>query len=506
MAIAPILFLIVANLSQTKPDVALRSIVISFAVATLLWGGLGILIKDWERAAFITTLLVVLFYTYGHVYELLRQVSISGVTLGRHRYLGPTWFFLLLIGAWLILTRLKNPTRVTEALNFSAGVAIAIPLVQLILFESQLPFSNTNAEAAANRIGLSWEGSGAPPDIYYIMLDAYTGEDALRKTYGFDNRPFLDELSKLGFYLPSCTQSNYAQTEHTLASTLNLSYLDELGDGFVADSDDRSGMWPLIRHSAVRQMLEELGYSTVAFDTGFRWSELDDADYYFDAATGPVRGLSAFEATLLRTTAAWILVDQLERLPPFLDSGRSAEEHYRRVSYVLDQLREAPALAGSNFIFAHIVSPHLPFVFGPEGEFLPNDPPEDERNMDWYIKGYVDQVGVLNSKVLTALEHIIAQSEPSPVIVLVGDHGPEMGSDSDRMSILYGVLLPGVGEDTSDQLNSPVNSFRVIFNSLFGTAFPILDHASLFSTYPAPYDYTLITNDCFADTTANHHP
>ena len=506
MAIAPILILLVVNLGQTKPSVALRSVVISFAVATLLWGGLGILLKDWQRAAILTTLLLALFYTYGHVYEVIRQVSISGITLGRHRYLGPTWFVLLLIGAWLIMTRLKDTTRATQALNFSAGVVIAIPLAQLAVFESQLPFSNTNAEAAASQIRLSWEGSEAPPDIYYILLDAYTGEDALSKTYGFDNRPFLGELSKLGFYIPSCTQSNYAQTEHTLASTLNLSYLDQIGDGFVADSDDRSGMWPLIRHSAVRLVLEELGYSTVAFDTGFRWSELDDADYYFEAATGPVRGLSAFEATLLRTTAAWILVDQLERLPPFLDSGRSAEEHYRRISNVLDQLREAPALAGPNFIFAHVVSPHLPFVFGPGGEYFPNDPPEDERNMDWYIKGYVDQVGVLNAKVLTALESIIDQSDPSPVIVLVGDHGPEMGSDSDRMSILYAVLLPGAGENISDQLNSPVNSFRVIFNSLFGTTFPILDHASLFSIYAAPYNYTLITNDCLADTTANHHP
>ena len=499
MAIAPILVLLAANLSQAKPNVALRSILVSLALAMLLWGALGLLFKDWQQAAILVTLSLVLFYAYGHVYQQLRLVSFSGITLARHRYLAPIWIVLLLVAVWLARTRFKDTARVTQILNISAAAAVAIPLWQIISFESQLPFDDPSSADVAARMGLSWRGSELPPDIYYIVLDAYTGEDTLRKTFGFDNRPFLEQLNELGFYVFECGQSNYAQTEHTLASTLNLSYLDELGDEFVEDSDDRSGMWPLIRHSAVRQMLEELGYSTVAFETGFRWSELDDADRYLEAAAGPIRGLSAFEATLLRTTAAWILADQVETLPPFLDPGRSADEHYRRVSFVLDQLQSVPALPGPKFVFAHIVSPHLPFVFGPNGEFMLHDPSEGERNMDWYTEGYADQVGVLNSRFLPTLESIVAKSDPSPVVILQGDHGPEMGSASDRMSILYAIRLPGADEGTLNQLTSPVNTFRVIFNDLFETAFPILEDVSLFSTYPAPYDYSVITNDCLAD-------
>ena len=497
MAVAPILVLLSANLSQAKLEVALRSIFVSFALAMLLWGALGLVLKDWHQAAIMVTLSLVLFYAYGHVYDLLRQVSISGITLGRHRYLAPIWLVLLLVAVWATRARLKSATRATQILNFSAAAAVAIPLLQLVSFEAQLPFSDADVESISAQVRLSWRDSEPPPNIYYIVLDAYTGEDTLRRTYGFDNRPFLEQLNELGFYVANCGQSNYAQTEHTLASTLNLSYLNELGDEFIEESDDRSGMWPLIRHSAVRKMLEKLGYSTVAFETGFRWSELDDADHYFEPEVGPIRSLSAFEATLLRTTAAWILVDQVETLPPFLDPGHSAEEHYRRVSFVLDQLPDIPALQGPNFVFAHIVSPHTPFVFGSDGEFLENNLQEGESKTDWYLGGYASQVEVLNSKVQTVLEGIV-ESDPSSVVILHGDHGPEMGSDSDRMSILYAIRLPGADEGTLNQLTSPVNTFRVIFNDLFETAFPILEDVSLFSTYPAPYDYSVITNDCLA--------
>ncbi len=38
------------------------------------------------------------------------------------------------------------------------------------------------------------------PDIYYIILDAYTRDDILAGAYGLNNRPFLQELEERGFY------------------------------------------------------------------------------------------------------------------------------------------------------------------------------------------------------------------------------------------------------------------------------------------------------------------
>ncbi len=44
---------------------------------------------------------------------------------------------------------------------------------------------------------------------------------------GGDNRLFLDALRKLGFYVADRSASNYPRTVMTIASMLNMAYLDE---------------------------------------------------------------------------------------------------------------------------------------------------------------------------------------------------------------------------------------------------------------------------------------
>ena len=81
-----------------------------------------------------------------------------------------------------------------------------------------------------------------PPDIYYIILDGYGRSDVLKNEYGYDNSDFLNALRDLGFTVSECSQSNYAQTQMSLASSLNFNYIDVLSDRFVPGSDDRTGL------------------------------------------------------------------------------------------------------------------------------------------------------------------------------------------------------------------------------------------------------------------------
>ena len=84
----------------------------------------------------------------------------------------------------------------------------------------------------------------------------------------------------MGFYVADCSQSNYAQTQMSLSSSLNFNYIDALSDRFISGTDDRTGLDALIKHGAVRESLEKAGYKTVAFATGFLATELTDADYF----------------------------------------------------------------------------------------------------------------------------------------------------------------------------------------------------------------------------------
>ena len=102
-----------------------------------------------------------------------------------------------------------------------------------------------------------------------------------------------------------------------------------------------------------------------------------------------------------------------------------------------------------------------------------------------YQKGYREQVIFANRKILEAVDAILAKSETPPIILVMGDHGPasmfHFDIDSpgclwERTSNLYALLLPGHQDDgTVYETITPVNTFRVIFNTYFGTELPLLE-------------------------------
>ena len=44
--------------------------------------------------------------------------------------------------------------------------------------------------------------------------------------------------------------------------------------------------------------------------------------------------------------------------------------YYEDTLYALKQLHNVPYIPGPKFVFAHLIIPHSPFVFGPDGEYI----------------------------------------------------------------------------------------------------------------------------------------
>jgi hypothetical protein len=238
----------------------------------------------------------------------------------------------------------------------------------------------------------------------------------------------------------------------------------------------------------------------VAFETGYYWTEWEDADIYLAPGSGWLSGMTAFEATLLRSTAAWAAIDAAPVLPAGLlrDMDRSTAAHRSRVQFVLDELSRMAERPGPKFVFVHLVSPHRPFVFDAQG-----NPVEDEytwtrsqMGLEAYTRGYREQVQYLNSRILPILSRLIADSDPAPVIILQGDHGPEEGSSEERMRILNVYYLGDTGQDELYPTITPVNSFRLALVARLGLELPLLEDVSYFSTYDRPFDYSIVEASC----------
>jgi hypothetical protein len=74
---------------------------------------------------------------------------------------------------------------------------------------------------------------GTPPDIYYITAEGYSSARTLQHIFNYDSAPFIDYLKSKDFFIASGSNTNYNATAPSLASSLNMQYLQEL----VTESD-----------------------------------------------------------------------------------------------------------------------------------------------------------------------------------------------------------------------------------------------------------------------------
>ncbi len=428
-AIYPVVALLAINIREVRAWVVIIPLFASLAGAAIILGVLHLWLKDGYRAAIITSFVLLLFFTYGHIYHLLENTGIRGVMIGRHRVLIPAYLILLLAGLWLIFKAVKNLPDATLILNIIGTALVVMPVLQIGAFAIQIaavPYGRPEDGAYAQQLKLS---QSKPPDIYYIILDTYTRNDVLQSDYNYDNTSFTDQLKKMGFYVADCSQSNYPFTHLSLSSSLNLNYLPDLVPQ-IANAKDFYILTPLIKHSLTRKLLEDIGYKTVAFETGYILTELDDASRYISQPGNNILShqLQPFTDMLTRKTALKILDDALPDLAiGTVDNSLPHSEEYHRVLFVLDQMSSLPDIPGPKFVFVHISVPHRPFIFAPNGDAL-KDPgywnkDGEPINDEYFKKGYVSQVQFINNRMLPILQNIILHSPNPPVLIVQGDHG-----------------------------------------------------------------------------------
>jgi hypothetical protein len=485
IAAYPVLGLLAVNVGNARPAAGIRPAAIAILGAAVLFGLLRLLTRDWHRAAFVSAAWIALFAVYGHLYGYLLEKAPKYAQTNLVAGAG----LLLAAAALFAATRPKVRMEAwTAPLNMVALALIVFPIGQIAWY--QIEVQNAPSVAAESPVA---PVAGTKPDIYYIILDSYTRADTLQTAYHFDNSKFVVNLETMGFKVAECGMSNYVRTELSLASSLNMNYLPVLDKRIQPESTARTPLWNLIRNSAVMDYVEGQGYETVAFATGFPWSEWDHADLYLEAS--PLRGgLTEFEGLVLGTTAYRIAEDE-----GLVDTKLTTFNRYReRTQFVLDTLPSLAERSGPQFVFAHLILPHPPFVFAEDGsraDSLSFLNAKDQYPSDKYAKGYVMQLQFANREISRIVQEIIANSDTPPVIIIQGDHGPWLQTKERRLTILNAYYLPGHADAVNEAI-TPVNTFRTVFNLYLGGNFELLPNESFFSPVPNHYAFELIPNRC----------
>ncbi len=465
------------------------------AAAGVLWCLLRPMLGSWQKAGVMTSLTLVAFFSYAPLHA-----ASQGWIFLRHRYGLPLLGLGLLAAFWALRRARQEPAGLAQVLTFVSVLLVAFSAVRLVRSRRSF-FEGRETPVVRAGAGERPDASGANlPDVYYVILDGYASAETLRAVYGFDNREFLDALKARGFYVADRSHSNYSQTPLSLASSTNMEYLSRAIEIPGRETKLLQPLYDLIEESRVLRTFRERGYRTVTFQSGWTVTARNrNSDW--DVNCG---GWSEFTRVLARTTV-------LESLGFF----RTIEVQTR--NRVLCELATLPQIQhripGPRYVFAHIVSPEPPLLFGRNGE--PPPPTKDDAVVQSRNRpGYVNQVIFLNRSVLAAVDRILAEARTPPVIVLQGDHGsastssewlygdagpPPSGDEPgldvmlrERMGILNAYHLPGGPAGLYESI-TPVNSFRLIVNRYLGTSYRLLEDRSYFSRYAHPYRWIDVT-------------
>lgn len=340
------------------------------------------------------------------------------------------------------------------------------------------------------------------PDVYYIILDAYGGNDVLQDYFNFSNSGLTGYFSRTGFYLADKSRSNYAFTSLSLTSSLNMSYVDEIAKDVDKKADGPAPIINTLRYNKAVRMFKEHSYTYVGISSNYEINDMCSADIHFT----PPKRIYFYQLELVRSTFLGSLLALFDiHMPDLIDEIRR-----KSILHAFEVLKTLPESDSPQFVFAHILCPHSPFVFHKDGAkacyqgiaVTIEEREKQNQSRDVVVKAYTDQIQYLNTILMDALDTIIARSETPPVIIVQGDHGPQTMIDwnnlersnvLERHSILNAYYVP---DDVKEMLYpsiSPVNSFRVLFNYLFDARFELLPDRSYFSPWFAPFQFTDVT-------------
>lgn len=514
-AVFPILSLFAANVGLVRPGEVMLPAAIVLAAAGLTFLLAARLLKDAEGGALVVSVFWLLFFSFG------RLLTFLGGSGGGHEAI----LFLACLGIFggtvaLAIKQRGHLGNLATIMNVVGAALVIMPLLTIIPALARgksiagpppIATATTSATATATAADpVSEQATPSPvaedtttstpqpvpykPDIYYIILDGYARSDVLKELYGVDNSAFLAGLEQRGFYIAEESRANYCQTYLSLASSLNMTYLNEVAAATGEDSDDRRPLQDRVRQNEVVRLLKEQGYTYAAFSTGYAEGELNNADIYLTAPWS----LSQFQSGLVGSTP----------ISPTI--ALQYEMHRERLLYAFDHVPDMADVEGPVFVFAHITAPHPPFVFGANGEkttpnreftFSDGSHFVGEASRPEYVAGYQAQVSYITTRAAAMVEAILARSAEPPVIILQSDHGPgsqldwysaENSNLTERLSILNAYHLPGGADARLYESITPVNTFRLIFDHYFGAGYGLLEDRSYFSTWPTPYRFIYV--------------
>lgn len=366
------------------------------------------------------------------------------------------------------------------------------------------------------------------PNIYYLIFDRYASAETLSNVYNFDNGSMLQFLTNQGFVTRQEAYANYPFTPQSVSSTLEMSYHGALGQRFNQDARQFQTAFPyrsILNDSLLTQTLHKEGYTYNQVSSWWDFTRNNSTADYEPSRSFRLRlfGISWWLTDLQRDLvnksilSPWLLKGVTVKQAAVIkyDRDRNPAQNLEAQLTALETIAsQSTKQSRPQFTFAHILSPHDPYVFDENGALPQYSSDRTDAGADETVK-YTKQLTYVNRRLQGMIADLRAK-DPRAVIVIQSDEGPypkqfrgkltashyydpinlPLPQMKQKFGILASYYLPGVDVQTnSEPITASVNAFRFVLSHYLGYDLPPLPDCQFTAGNKfVMYDYHLVSD------------
>ena len=437
----------------------------ALALYALCW----FLFRNPIKAALGCFTLMCFHFFFGAFHDLLKSwFGTSFIT--KYSFLLPALLVLLVF----IFYRIKKTKKLLQRTSLYLNVL----LIFLVVFET-LSLVLPAKKPLTDAVRFPSCDTCTKPDIYLVVLDEYAGHQALQDLFDFDNSEFEQQLRQRGFHVVNHSRSNYNYTPFSMASMLNMEYLELKNTD--RDKPDLNHAFYMINRNDVQHQLEANGYvfyNHSVFNLPGRPAPIEET---FIPAKTRLFTSQTLTSRLYRDLGYHLAITL--KIKSVIEDNAYHELRNNTRLYDLTRQIATTTSAQPRFVYTHLMMPHYPYYFDRTGSAMdPNRVLPEANNVN--RKDYTEYLQYTNQKILSLADHLLKSSAKPPVIIVISDHGfrhfREPVEQKYHFMNLNAVYLPGGNYEGFYDSVSNVNQFRILFNSLFKTQYPILRDSSIY--------------------------
>ncbi len=368
------------------------------------------------------------------------------------------WISVLVLGVFtlLLVVFLKRTKyhflRLNLYLNIVFGLFLGVEIVKYtftVIDKHDIKLENTiEGQLKFTR------NTKSLPDIYVIIFDSYTANSSLKEYWNYENVEIQTFLKDRGFRIPSNSHSCYNETEFSISSILNASYLNVQNISEVKRSRF-SDLVECYRNNKIICGLHKYGYKFSEHSIFNQQKIPNLLDFVFE--------------NLYYRTYFYLIQEKI--------FGLKNPEYKAVNEKIYNEVMSTEKQSVPKFNYIHLALPHCPYIFDSTGkEITDKSICSNCSNKETY-----EQQLIFSNKLMKEIVDHILKTDPNSIIDIQGDHGfrflyQESKKDmtEEGFTIFQAIYLPDKNYTMIPDTIYAVNTFRYLFNAYFGTKMQIL--------------------------------